>query len=571
MATEIDGIEDSRSKDPDKYLIERQEAIWTRSEERDILRGHNPQPLPLARTLSSNLIQDVKLRSRFGITDYLAKSRKHRLSVKEPDDNRKVLTLTAQLLNEYKESGERGKKSAEPSVFSESLRQPRVNELSLVHAYFQKLHGAGEVNSNADLRDSSAMMAIKNRIAEKRRQESKVFRNLPFIDQDDALEVTLRARLIRKRIPTEIIEGISEENVRTRQFFDASKFKSHVAWKRIPLEKLPGTKGLAVLIEETGMSTKQGWRGHSVTAIDSNVFLVFGGKEGKKLSSALYKLSLNPTRWESVETMGSKPCARAFHSVLFDIEENKMFCFGGLGARQSLDDCFELDIAHLLWEPIFADMGNRAPAPRHGHTFTQVSKSGAAVLFGGAGAGFYNDVFLFDIKTGKWVQPSISGSPPAARAFHTACPLVNGSKVFIFGGTNGSTTFCDLHVISIGADGLAWSVVEARGPTPCGRWGHSAMPNGMDSMIVFGGGGNTFCNDLLQFNAFKLTWSEFRGPGEAPCGRWGHACWLSEDTQTLLVLGGCGQSKGRTCQGDAYVCFLDYLQRGQAVHSFLYK
>lgn len=313
-----------------------------------------------------------------------------------------------------------------------------------------------------------------------------------------------------------------------------------------------------------------------MTAIDSNVFLVFGGNEGSKLSSSLYKLSLNPTRWETVETTGSKPCARAFHAVLFDIEENKMFCFGGLGARQSLDDCFELDIAHLLWEPIFAEVGHRPPAPRHGHTFTQVSKSGAAVLFGGAGAGFFNDVFLFDIKTGKWDQPLVTGSLPEARAFHTACPLINGSKVFIFGGTNGSRTFADLHVLDIspGSDRLVWSTVDVRGPAPCGRWGHSAMPNGMDSMVVFGGGGDAFCDDLLQFNAFKSSWSEFRGPGDAPCGRWGHACWLAEDTQTLLVLGGCGRlgtGRGRKCQGDAYVCYLDYLQRGQAVRSFVQR
>jgi hypothetical protein len=560
------------AKNPDRYLVERQEAIWSRSEERDILRGRNPQPLPLSRSRSSSRLQDVKLRSQFGFKgcenrDIQGSGFKLRgKSSQESPDTLSVHT-TAKLLMEYKESAENGKKMAELSVAREGLHLFRETGFSLAHTYFQKLHGNGEINSNADLRDSDALIAVRRKIAEKRLKEEKLFLNFPYIDQDDALEVTLKARIIRKRIPSAILNGIAEENERSRQVFDVSKYKAHVAWKRILLENLQGNKGLPLFTVGPKASRKLGWRGHSVTAIGSNAFLVFGGEEGPKLSSSLFKLNLNPTRWESIETTGSKPCARAFHSVVYDIEENKMICFGGLGGRQSLDDCFKLDIAHLLWEPIFPEMGHRTPAARHGHTLTQVSKSGAAVLFGGAGAGFYDDVFLLDIKTGKWVDPTISGTPPTARAFHTACPLVNGSKVLVFGGTNGSQTFADLHVLDITTDGMAWSRVEVHGPTPCARWGHGAMANGMDSMIVFGGGGDAFHDDVLVYNAFKSVWFQFRGPGESPCGRWGHAMWLSEDTQTLLVLGGCGAGKGRTCQGDAYLCFLDFLQRGQLIRS----
>ena len=40
-----------------------------------------------------------------------------------------------------------------------------------------------------------------------------------------------------------------------------------------------------------------------------------------------------------------------------------------------------------------------------------------AVLFGGAGAGFFNDVYFLDCFTGCWSTRELAGDPPAARAY----------------------------------------------------------------------------------------------------------------------------------------------------------
>ena len=71
-----------------------------------------------------------------------------------------------------------------------------------------------------------------------------------------------------------------------------------------------------------------------------------------------------------------------------------------MGLAGNLDDAYELDLIALQWNVVFMN-GADKPDPRHGHTLSETPYDGTCVLFGGAGAGFYNDIFLLDARTGR--------------------------------------------------------------------------------------------------------------------------------------------------------------------------
>ena len=90
----------------------------------------------------------------------------------------------------------------------------------------------------------------------------------------------------------------------------------------------------------------------------------------------------------------------------------------------------------------------------------------------------------------------------------------------IFGGQNGGANLSDLFELNVGQ--RTWTFVRTSGTQPAPRWGHVAFAQGLDSMLIFGGGGEGFFSDLLHFSSYKRAWREVCAPGEAPEGRWGH-------------------------------------------------
>ena len=89
------------------------------------------------------------------------------------------------------------------------------------------------------------------------------------------------------------------------------------------------------------------------------------------------------------------------------------------------------------------DQLGEKPAPRFGHTVTQISKT-KVLLFGGAtgDAGKYiitNETYLLDMITRKWRKLEPLGSPPIGRAAH-ASVSVEQFQMVTYGGAIGGGT-----------------------------------------------------------------------------------------------------------------------------------
>ena len=117
-------------------------------------------------------------------------------------------------------------------------------------------------------------------------------------------------------------------------------------------------------------------------------------------------------------------------------------------------------------------MNGTPPSARYGHS--AILAGPRMIIFGGKGPGdkCYKDIHALDPVALTWFQgPEGSGSPPA-RFGHSAS-LVLGSKMIVFGGTDGKNFFNDVNVLNL--ETMAWSKPETKGPAPAPRYYHASV------------------------------------------------------------------------------------------------
>jgi len=149
-----------------------------------------------------------------------------------------------------------------------------------------------------------------------------------------------------------------------------------------------------------------------------------------------------------------------------------------------------------------------------------------------------------------WLQGPEGGGAPTARYGHTA-NLVGGSKMYVFGGTNGLAYYNDLYILDL--ENNAWNKAETTGPAPCPREGHAAILVGTN-LVVHGGFNfdeptykkenkkygsylqGCYLNDIRVLDTESLLWSRLRVSGTPPEPRSGHTLDLSESD--IVMFGG---------------------------------
>jgi N-acetylneuraminic acid mutarotase len=118
-----------------------------------------------------------------------------------------------------------------------------------------------------------------------------------------------------------------------------------------------------------------------------------------------------------------------------------------------------------------------------------------------------------------------------ARWGHTAC--VNGSKLFVFGGT-GNKVYGDCYIFDLVRN--SWEAIETQGQVPTARFGHSCCPSPVSTkeFILFGGHGigNKHYNEIHFFNTETYTWKRTSPDRTFPEARAGH-------TMTMFPSGKC--------------------------------
>ncbi|KAI0009435.1 galactose oxidase [Xylariaceae sp. FL0662B] len=274
-------------------------------------------------------------------------------------------------------------------------------------------------------------------------------------------------------------------------------------------------------------------RAHTTTLVGSNVF-VFGGCDSRSCFNELYVLDADSFHWSSPAVVGEVPVP--LRAMTCTAVGKKLVVFGGGDGPAYYNDVYVLDTVNFRWtRPRI--VGERTPSARRAHTAC-LYKNGIYMFGGGDGVRALNDIWrldVSDIHKMSWrlvSGPSSAADPtkPKARGYHTANMV--GSKLIIYGGSDGGECFNDVWVYDV--DTHVWTAVSI--PKTFRRLSHTSTIVGSYLFVVGGHDGNEYSNDLLLLNLVTMTWDKRRVYGLPPSGRGYHGTVLYDSR--LIVIGG---------------------------------
>lgn len=135
-----------------------------------------------------------------------------------------------------------------------------------------------------------------------------------------------------------------------------------------------------------------------------------------------------------------------------------------------------------------------SPLPRFSHGCCVIGTK--MYIYGGCSSSntAFNDLYLLDLREGRWMRPRASGSPPPPKECATVV-VYDNKDIVIFGGwcqpartgiSSAAKFFDDLYIFNAISQSWSSPAVNLNGPRPCKRAGHGACVLG-HTMVVFGG------------------------------------------------------------------------------------
>jgi hypothetical protein len=285
--------------------------------------------------------------------------------------------------------------------------------------------------------------------------------------------------------------------------------------------------------------------------------VVFGGGHGLgPPSNQAWQLPLaGYPAWATVPAAGAPPPARLGHTSILDPVRQRMIVFGGSTSLGLANDLWSLSLTGATtWTPLAAT-GTPPPA-RTGHTAVYDPIGDRMIVFGGLGAsGPMNDLWSLSLSgTPTWSPLAASGTPPAARTYHSAIYDPLRGRVVLFGGSRTTdlfehiSDFNDTWVLTLGAS-PAWTQISPTGTPPSVRQGHTAVYDSQhDRMLVFAGTGSfpppaAYGNDVWALSLASPAWTQLAPASDWPPAIRTGACGVYDPLlDRMLVYGGLARN-----------------------------
>jgi len=251
-------------------------------------------------------------------------------------------------------------------------------------------------------------------------------------------------------------------------------------------------------------------RAHTCTLVGSNIY-VFGGCDLSTCFNVLHVFDADSMSWSKPHVYGEVP--PPLRAMTCTAVRNKLVIFGGGDGPTYYNDIYVFDTATSRYTrpPI---TGGPEPCRRRAHTAC-LYKNGIYVFGGGDGVRALNDVWRLDVadlNKPNWKLVSSAAPPgarsavnsnsntaidqikPSARGYHTANMV--GSKLIIFGGSDGDECFKDVWVFDV--ETTLWRCVEIK--KSFSRLSHSATVIGSYLFVVGGHDGVEYSSEVLLLN-----------------------------------------------------------------------
>ena len=181
--------------------------------------------------------------------------------------------------------------------------------------------------------------------------------------------------------------------------------------------------------------------------------------------------------------------------------------------------------------------GMDVPPARRDHNLTW-DGGGRLLLFGGRQEGeALNDLWAFDLGEREWVQISTSGGPAAPRFGHGAVFDEQARRLVVFGG-QGAAFFNDVWAFEEASN--VWKDVTPAGAAPAKRYGMSAALDAASGRMFISHGftDQGRFDDTWALPLAADAWSDVSPAGTRPIERCLHRLVWDASNQRLLLFGG---------------------------------
>ncbi|XP_029470342.1 rab9 effector protein with kelch motifs isoform X2 [Rhinatrema bivittatum] len=223
---------------------------------------------------------------------------------------------------------------------------------------------------------------------------------------------------------------------------------------------------------------------------------------------------------------GQSPSSRVGHTCLYlpaakDNGKGRIVIIGGANPNGSFSDAYIIDLDSHEWD--IPDWEGLLPRYEHA-SFIPASNSDNIWVFGGANqSGNRNCLQLLNLEMGTWQSPSVTGTPPSPRTFHTSSAAI-GDKLYVFGGGDkGPDPVEDTQLHVFDSATLTWSQPETYGSPPSQRHGHVMTAVGPKLFIHGGLAGEKFYNDMFCLDINDMKWEKLKVKGDVPSGCAAHS------------------------------------------------
>ncbi|CAE7711338.1 LZTR1 [Symbiodinium sp. CCMP2456] len=225
---------------------------------------------------------------------------------------------------------------------------------------------------------------------------------------------------------------------------------------------------------------------------------------------------------------------------------SEVYVFGGYDGQKNHNELYIFDLQSMEWRQ--PSVGGQKPSGRNGHSATLLAGGAQILILGGwlgNGPLAAGDMHLLNLDPLKWVPPRFTGEPPGPCNMHTADLVAR--KLLVFRGGDGRAYLNDLHGLDL--DSNSWFSVKTSGEQPPPRANHASAVDDYRLYIFGGWDGTKRLNDLYVLDNRDSVWTMLKPTGYAPQARAGMTLSIIRDC--LYLFGGSGHTT--RCFNDVHV------------------
>ena len=264
--------------------------------------------------------------------------------------------------------------------------------------------------------------------------------------------------------------------------------------------------------------------------------VVFGGQDTPALND-LWAYSLDRRQWVQTPVAGSRPPARFGHTMVLDAARRRLIVFGGQAAG-FFSDVWAYDIARGNWEQLSRD--DAGPSRRYGHSaIYDAARDRMVISHGFTNAGRFDDTWAFEFAGNAWRNLTPSGSRPLRRCLHHAAHDAANSQMYLYGGCASGAGPCPLGDLwSFDLDTNRWTERAGTFRPPARQWYGMAFDTARSRLVIFGGSGGGLLNDTWEYDPITNAWQQPSLEGDTPAPRERHEATFAADLRATFFFGG---------------------------------